>query len=128
MVASTLTDKLIKGGETLLKELDAVSVTVDAAFWFYYPEQGFWKLMLSLPGLEKEGPRAGYAKIQKALAKLEEEPTLSLDDIAIAKQGAPIVHLLKSAIRTGPGIGGIRFSSNVIDGQLIPDAYIYRLT
>jgi len=126
MVASVLTDRLIKSGETLLKELDAV-VTVDAAFWFYFPEEGFWKLMLSLPEVAKEGPRDAYAKVQKALAKLGTEPGLALDDVAVAKPGAPIVHLLKTGIRTGPGIGGIRFSNNVINGQLISDAYIYRL-
>lgn len=128
MVATTLTDSLIKGGEALLKALETVGVNVDAAFWFLFPEQGFWKLMLSLPGVEKEGPRAAYARIQRALATLQGEAQLSLDDIAIAKPGAPIVHLLRSAVRTGHGIGGIRFSNNVINGVLISDAYIYRLT
>ena len=39
---------------------------------------------------------------------------------------APVVALLRTAIRTGPGISGIRFKNNVIDGTLIEDAYIYR--
>jgi hypothetical protein len=38
-----------------------------------------------------------------------------------------MITLLRVALRTGPGIGGIRFSSNVINGTLIEDAYIYRL-
>ena len=123
----TLTDELIEGGALLLKEPDAAHVTVDAAFWFYYPEQDIWKLVLSLPTVVKRGPRAAYSKIQKAIAKFGNKHLLTLNDIAIAKIGAPIVRILQSAIRTGPGISGIRFSNNVINGQLISDAYIYRL-
>jgi len=128
MVVNTLTPELMEQGKKLLQELDASSVKVDSALWFYFSEQGSWKLMLSIPDVEKEGPKAGYETIQRALSKLGEGEAPSLDDIAIARPDAPLLRLLKVAIRTGPGISGIRFSNNVINGQLIPDAYIYRLT
>lgn len=127
MVATTLTDQLIKGGKGLIEELDASGNKVDGALWFYFPEEGFWKLMLSFPNIEKEGPISSYSKVQKALSKVKEKNGLSLDDVALAKPNAPLIHLLKLAIRTGPGISGMRFSNNVINGQLIADAYIYRL-
>lgn len=127
MVANTLTDELIEGGKYLIEELDASGVKVDGALWFYFPEEGFWKLMLFFPDIEKVGPKLSYSKVQKALHKLKEKGALSLDDVALAKPNAPLFHLLKIAIRTGPGISGIRFSNNVINGQLISDAYIYRL-
>ncbi len=119
---------MMKGGENLLRELDAASVNVDSALWFYFPEEGIWKLLLSFPDVEKKGPKAAYARVQKALSKLGEGPAPPLDDVALAKPNSPLLRLLKVAIRTGPGISGIRFSNNVVDGQLIPDAYIYRLT
>ncbi|HYA20635.1 MAG TPA: hypothetical protein VEG25_08340 [Burkholderiales bacterium] len=128
MVTSSLTGKLTEDGETLLKAPDAANVPVDAAFCFYFPEEGFWKLMLSFQGIEKEGPKAAYATIQKALLGIPEEHRLAHDDVAIAKKDAPLVQLLRVAIRTAPGISGIRFSNNVINGQLIADAHIYRLT
>ena len=69
-----------------------------------------------------------YKQIQKAISKLKNEVTeLSLEDVALAKPQAPIVEVMKTAIKTGPGISGIRFSQNVINGVLIEDAYIYRL-
>ena len=52
---------------------------------------------------------------------------LSLDDLALAKPDAPLVTLLRNAVRTGSGIHGIRFSNNVMNGTVIEDAYIYRL-
>lgn len=128
MVASTLTDQLINGGKILIEELDASGIKAGSALWFYFPEEGFWKLMLSFPDIEKEGPKYFYTKVQRALSKLKEKDNLSLDDVALAKPNAPLMNLLKLAIRTGPGVSGIRFSNNVINGQLISDAYIYRLT
>ena len=127
MVANTLTEQLINGGKNLIEELDASGIKVDGALWFYFPEEGFWKLMLSFPNIEKQGPKSSYAKVQKAISKLKEKDSLSLDDVALAKPNAPLMHLLKIAVHTGPGINGIRFSNNVINGQLIADAYIYRL-
>jgi hypothetical protein len=127
MVTNTLTDKLINGGKDLIEELDASGIKVDGALWLYFPEEGFWKLILSFPDIEKIGPKSSYTKVQKALPKLKEKDSLSLDDVAISKTNAPLMQLLKIAIRTGPGISGIRFSNNVINGQLIADAYIYRL-
>jgi hypothetical protein len=127
MVANTLTDQLINEGKNLIEVLDASGIKVDGALWFYFPDEGFWKLMLSFPNIKKEGPKSSYVKVQKALSKLKEKASLALDDVALMKLNAPLMHLLKIAVRTGPGISGIRFSNNVINGQLIADAYIYRL-
>ncbi len=127
MVAITLTDNLIKKGEVLLKELDKQEIKVDAVLWFYHSDVGFWKLLLSLPNHEDKGSKAIYIKIQKILSKFKEEDKLSLDDITTVKSQAPVLELLRIAVKTGDGINGIRFSNNVINGQLISDAYIYRL-
>ena len=59
------------------------------------------------------------------LLKINSE--ISLDDIAVSKPKNPLLKLLKIAIKTGPAISGIRFTNNVINGQLIKDAHIYRL-
>jgi hypothetical protein len=45
----------------------------------------------------------------------------------VADMNAPLIALLKAAISTGKGVGGIRFSRNTINGHYIEDAYIYRL-
>ena len=127
MVVDTLSPDLVKGGENLLRELDAANADVRAAVWLYFPEEGFWKLLLSFPNVEKQGPKATYARVQKALKKLGGKQAPHLDDVAVTRPNAPILQLLGTAIRTGPGISGIRFSNSVINGQLIPDAHIYRL-
>lgn len=129
MVETNLTPELIDAGAALVREMDNVGLQPDAAFWFYFPEIQAWKLVIAEVKVGPEGPREVYRQIQRILGKLPEKPAaLSLDDITLAKPDAPIVGLLRRALRTGPGISGIRFQHNVIDGTLIEDAYIYRVT
>jgi hypothetical protein len=128
MVVANLTDQLIKGGGSLIEALDSSGNEIDAAFWFLFPDGGYWKLMILFRNIEKDGPKNAYMKVQRALNKLKSDDRISLDDVAVAKPNAPVVALLRTVIKTGGrGNAGVRFSNNVINGQLIPDSYIYRL-
>jgi len=128
MVAMTLTKEMIEAGAALLRKLDSSGVQPNAAFWFYFPDVQQWKLVLAEIKLGESGPRQIYKKIQEVIsADQTEMQDLALDDITLAKPDAPIVGLMRLAIRTGPGISGIRFTNNVINGTVIEDAYIYRL-
>ena len=125
MVAKNLTTEMIDEGKKLITELDSSGYKLDATLWFYFPEEGFWKLVLSFPNVEKEGPKHFYTKIQKLLSKVD--VSFSLDDIVIAKPNSPLIQLLRIMTRTGPGINDIRISNSVINGHIIEDAHIYRL-
>lgn len=127
MVSMSLNEEWISAGEKLLRHLDETHVKVDAALWFYFADRETWKLLLSLPTEIQHGPKAAYEKVQKALFALGKEVTISLSDISIARAGDPLLKLLRLGIKTRKGISRIRFSKNVINGQLIEDALIYRL-
>jgi hypothetical protein len=129
MVGTTqLRQELIDAGAALVSKLDESSLQPDAAFWFYFPDAQAWKLVLAEVKVGLEGPKEGYRRIQRLLGKVPNQfAALSLDDVTLAKPDAPLVSLLRSALRTGPGISGIRFSNNVINGTVIEDAYICRL-
>jgi len=128
MVGTELTEKQIGSGRKLLDELDRADVLVDAALWFFFPEIERWKLLLSLPHLTETGPKAAYREVQKALSKLAPDSGLVLDDITVVAPDLPLLHLLRTAIKTEKQIGGVRLSKTVINGVLIEDAHIYRLT
>lgn len=129
MVAKPLTENMIRSGAALVAMLDKRGLAPDAALWFYFPDIGEWKLVLAEVKLSRQGPRVFYKLIQDVISKadppLEEVP---LDSVALAAPNAPIISLLSSAVQTGPGISGIRFTNNVVNGTVIEDAYIYRLT
>lgn len=129
MVGKTLTEKMIRSGANLVGMLDKTGYPPDAALWLYSPESGEWKLVIAEAGLRREGPRAIYEVIQETISAARTElEELSLDSVSLTSPDAPIIALLSRAIKTGPGIAGIRFTNNAIDGTVIEDAYIYRLT
>jgi len=128
MVATTLTKEMIDSGGALVRKLDEQDLNPDAAFWLYSTETQEWKLVIVEFKMSKVGPKGIYKKIQDTISTSKEDmPDMSLDSVALAKPDAPIVALLKKAIHTGPGISGIRFQNNVINGTVIEDAYIYRM-
>ena len=119
---------MIDAGTELIQKMDEYGYQPDAAFWLYSSEQQKWKLVLSEIKVGEEGPKQVYQRIQKILSGSPKIlGKLSLEDISLVKPSEPIVLLLAIAIRTGPGINGIRFTNNVINGVLIEDAYIYRI-
>jgi hypothetical protein len=128
VVRDAFTPQMAEAGKALLQELDKGSWRPPAAFWLFVPEAAQWRLLLADPELSKAGPRSAYQHIFDALKKVTPARNeLTLHDIAVVDPQTPIVRLLQTAIRTGPGISGIRFSRNVIDGHFVEDAYVYRL-
>ena len=129
MVETDLSRELIDAGAELIRRLDDRGIQTDAAFWFYFSDISAWKLVLAEVKVGKTGPKETYRQIQRTLTAAEEELSLlGLDDITLMKPDAPMVGPLRTAVHTGPGIGGIRFTHNVVNGTLIEDAYIYRLS
>lgn len=128
MVETILTKEMIEMGRVLVRKLDEQGVSPAAALWLYFPEEQQWKLVIAELTVGTLGPKIIYRKIQQILAVSSDELSgLSLDDVTLARPDAPIIVLLRVAIRTGPGISGIRFKNNAINGTLIEDAYIYRM-
>jgi len=127
MVETIVTQKMIEIGKVFVRKLDERDVSPDAAFWFYFPEEQQWKLVIAKLQVGTLGLKI-YKKIQEILAESPDELSgLSLDDVTFARPDAPIIVLLRVAIRTGPGISGIRFKNNAINGTLIENVYTYRM-
>jgi len=127
----TLVDADMKAGEALLGKLDEAKFDIKAAFWFYLSEPEEWRLFLASPLVDEKGPREAYKQVQSQLPKLKEELEqdyeLSLQNISVVSPNDNLIKLLKTAIKTGPGISHIRVARNVINNVLIEDAYIYRV-
>ncbi len=128
MGKAVLVEPDIADGKRLVQELDRAAITVTAAVWLFPPDASEWVLLIALRTFDAQGPRKSYATVGKVLKRLQPPSSLSLQDLSVVGPRNQWITLLGSAIKTGPGISGIRFSRNVINGILIPDAYIYRLT
>ncbi len=129
MVGGNLSDEMIKAGEELVKRLDKSEFRVKAAFWFFQTDNEVWRLIIASPKVKDKGPRQAYKSIQEIVKQIpSQKPRIELQNISVVDSSHHLVSLLKSAIKTGTGISGIRFSQNTINGEFIEDAYIYRLT
>ena len=129
MVKEVLTEKMINAGAELIRKLDLTSLVVRSCLWFYLSESNTWRLIIASPEVARTGPRQVYGKIQSVLLDVPEgQRGMALSDISAVEDNDPLISLLRTAIKTGNGISGIRFSRSTVNGQFIEDAYIYRLT
>jgi hypothetical protein len=126
MVTAALVDNLIEDGKLLVQALDETGIDVQAALWFYDSDSEDWRLLIASHTLQAQGPLGAYATIQTALDAIPHQ-SLALSGVRVISPDDPLIKALRMAIRTGPGIAGIRFSRNVIDHVFIEDAYIYRV-
>ncbi len=128
-VKPDLTAAMINAGRQLLELMDRETFRVPACFWFYFPESDRWRFVVASPEVRVRGPHAAYRKVEAIARRVPSAgDVFAPGDLTVLKDNDPLVILLRKAISTGPGISGIRFTNNAINGTVINDAYIYRLT
>ncbi len=128
LVKESLSDRMTSAGSDLVRHLDQAGLRVTAALWFYDPDSNSWRLIIATPDVGTRGLKAIYGEVQSVVITLPEDRSIPFKDISVVDANDPLISLLRSAISTGDGIAGITFSRNMINGTLIEDAYIYRLT
>jgi hypothetical protein len=129
VVKESLSKEMIQAGADLTRRLDDARLRINASLWLYIPDSNLWRLIIASPAVREDGPKKVYQKIQSVLSKMaENELTIPLKDIRVIEDNDSLISLLRTAIRTGDGIFGERFSKNTINGHFIEDAYIYRMT
>lgn len=119
----------IEEGKDLLEELDKQGLKPEVAIWFYLPEGNTWRFIISSSSFSSKTNQILYSDFVNKYKDLEQVKSIGLENITLLQSNDDLISLLKTAIRTGPSdIGNIRFTSNVINGVLIEDAVIYRIT
>lgn len=119
----------IEEGRELLKELDKQGLNPEVAIWFYISESNIWRFIISSVSFNNKTNQNIYSDFVSKYKELSQVKNVGLENITLLPSNNDLIALLKIAIRTNPGdIGDIRFTSNVINGVLIEDALIYRIS
>jgi hypothetical protein len=124
MVKTPLVEEFKAAGREFLQKLDLTDLDVRAAFWLYRDEPDDWRLIIATPLADRIGSREVYRKLYPLW---HEDQKLDWSQITVLGIDDPLVRMIGSVLKTGPGIGGTVFSRNVINGTYIEDAYIYRM-
>ena len=129
LVGDQLTEDMITAGEHVVGALDKLHVLVKGAFWLFLPDQHVWRLVIASPEVRTLGPKAVYRKVTAALKRFPPNvQPISTKDITVLEDNNQLVQLLRAFVKTGPTITKIRMSRNVVNGELIEDALLYRMT
>ena len=129
LVKESLSEQMICAGSDLIRRLDEAGLKVSGALWFYEPDSNDWRLIIVSPEVRAKGVKTVYKEVQAVVRSIPvEQSIISLKDISVVDPNDPLISTLKIAVQTGDAISGIRFSRNMINGTLIEDSYIYRLT
>lgn len=128
MVDATLVDAQIDDGEDIIRQLDSDRFGVDSALWFFDTDKEKWMFLIATQLVNTIGPKEAYARIKESLDNLDKPLSSPTLDITLIKPDVDLLQILKSAVKVGPGISRMRFTGNVINGKLIEDALIYRLS
>ena len=127
MVNMSLSRTQIEAGAELIRRADAGGVNVKAAMWIRSEDQPEWRLLFAISGLKKSGPRAMYTRLQFFLKKKPPIDGVTLSDIVVEEPSSTVLQNMRMLFRTGPGISAIQLSNNMMNGERLPDAYMYRL-
>ena len=127
MDQTALVDREIVLGQKAAEAFDKSGPPAQCVFWLYAADAGEWRLTVATQVMDDDGPKEAYARIARALDDNGLTDRLPLRRVTAMETQAPLVQLLRQAVPTGPGITGIRFTNNVINGVHIDDAYIYRM-
>ena len=127
MATQSLLNSQVESGVATIKALDLASLGVGAAFWLFDEETQTWRFNLVERGFDSAGPRSTYDRISAALAKAP--GTLPFREVYLVSPKDPLIQRMKLALSTPPNaILGVWFMGNSVNGVVLPDMYVYRIS
>jgi len=128
MATATLVSQEIAEGQRLIDALNLADLSVDSALWNYAPGPETWRLMLTSPLYDSEGPLKTYGEILSVFREVK--PELKIDWTAIVAVSPK--HELIEGLRQlqqdwNLDLSGRRMTNDRINQTWIEDAYIYQI-
>lgn len=115
MDKTILVENKISEGKALLDALRKRHITLKDAMWGYDEDQNSWKLIITSPVINKEGPLYLYGLIDKLLKK-QKYKEIRLENIDVMDTNDIFIKLFRSAYKK---------RQKIYNDISLQDAYIY---
>jgi len=123
---TTLTEDDLDFGKRLTERLKAERFPFRGVFWLYDDETDDWQLVVATDLVEKEGPRKTYLRLAKVTSSVAGSDFQLMRISAINPRG-PLYRALSSTFGKTASVLGARLRQTVVNGILIPEAYLYEI-
>ncbi len=124
MVSSEFDDEATR---RVLAALDKGGYPITAALWLYRPPEDEWEFILATPLVDELGPYGAYSRFRRASLGELPDSSLLLRSVHLISPSDPLVRTLQANVALAEGARA-RLSGIPVNGSLITDAYIYRLS
>jgi hypothetical protein len=121
MASTALVTEDIERGREALEALREAGVRPKTAFWSSVPSSSDWRLFMSVPTLNQEGPRRIYERIQRIFK--EGEIKIPVWRVTLISTDDPLARWARDRVRLATG--DVRSTGDYVEDQ-IQDAYIYK--
>jgi hypothetical protein len=126
MVKEALVGLDLTGGQKVLDTLDAANFKIPVALWIRRGEDDEkWRLLLASPLYDSLGPGEAYHLLVKTLWSGNYDWVRSPIQLQTTRQ--PLVRELRKNFPKAADVIGMRLGGQMIGGEWVDDAYVYRI-
>lgn len=122
---TTLTEADLEFGKQLTQQLKDTGFPFEGAFWLYDEEADDWRLVVVTSLLDEEGRLEAYRRLTQVIPG-SRWSSLRLNLTVMSPQN-PTFTALKKTFANGKSVEGVRLQHQVVNGVLIPAAYLYEI-
>lgn len=123
---TTLIDADLDFGKQVTDRLRAQAFPFEGAFWLYDEDADDWQLVIATRLVDQEGRQATYLQLSPVISKIPRSD-LRVLNITVMSPQTPLYTALKKSFGHGKPVEGVRLQHHVINGVLIPAAYLYEI-
>jgi hypothetical protein len=124
---ATLTSSDLEFGKQVTEQLKAASFPVRGTFWLYDEAADDWSLMIATELVDKVGRKETYLQLGDTIRSVRQVAAFQSLRISVISPNDPLYKALRSVFGTTLSVEGVRLGHTVVNGVLVPDAYLYEI-
>lgn len=123
---TTLTEADLEFGKHVAEQLRTKEFPFDGVFWLYDEDADDWQLVIATSLVDRNGRQEAYLRLGQIISNTPRSDFRILN-ITVMSPQAPLFSALRKKFATSKSVEGVRLQHHVVNGVLIPAAYLYEI-